>query len=403
MKPVIAAALCAALCPVWSAHGQQPIKIAPGTPVNIVVSPPSRPHRRCRSRSVCAKATPRPSASASRTPAAATSTCSNRHPIPWSPMTGVAVAGASSVQGFRRGAGLRFGSVLRDQLRQTRGQKAQIDHRSPRHRPVAQPARVRGPPRNRACATVSCGPAEVSYDLHAAGTCRELRSRTCRSTTTPGRVRPVAPGKYTLHQSFHVVASHPHSVLPCKAASAEFAPDPALDPLWISYWEPFHGASQERLRVPGDDSRRGRYAAETVSSLRLRSVRSRKLQSMRRSTSRTHTGAAAGGWPPLPSRACTRSRCRSRPAVNTSPCSKNSWSRSRFVSASSSEPRRLRHLGQLLRLQVVNVLVERLARLDLVLDAVEHRHQHRRERQVRIAGAVGDSGIRAAWPCGCGE
>ena len=28
----------------------------------------------------------------------------------------------------------------------------------------------------------------------------------------------------------------------CKAASAEFAPDPALDPLWISYWEPFHGA-----------------------------------------------------------------------------------------------------------------------------------------------------------------
>src|SRR5204863_246480 len=30
--------------------------------------------------------------------------------------------------------------------------------------------------------------------------------------------------------------------LPCKSASAEFAPDPALDPLWISYWEPFHGA-----------------------------------------------------------------------------------------------------------------------------------------------------------------
>ena len=27
-----------------------------------------------------------------------------------------------------------------------------------------------------------------------------------------------------------------------KRPSAEFAPDPALDPLWISYWEPFHGA-----------------------------------------------------------------------------------------------------------------------------------------------------------------
>jgi hypothetical protein len=30
-----------------------------------------------------------------------------------------------------------------------------------------------------------------------------------------------------------------------KSASAEFAPDPALDPLWISYWEPFHGAGKK--------------------------------------------------------------------------------------------------------------------------------------------------------------
>ena len=53
---------------------------------------------------------------------------------------------------------------------------------------------------------------------------------------------PILPGKYTLHQTFDVSAEHSHSLLPCKAASAEFAPDPALDPLWISYWEPFHGA-----------------------------------------------------------------------------------------------------------------------------------------------------------------
>jgi hypothetical protein len=49
-------------------------------------------------------------------------------------------------------------------------------------------------------------------------------------------------GRYTLHQVFYLSASHPRCLLPCKAASAEFAPDPALDPLWISYWEPFHGA-----------------------------------------------------------------------------------------------------------------------------------------------------------------
>jgi hypothetical protein len=53
---------------------------------------------------------------------------------------------------------------------------------------------------------------------------------------------PVAAGTFTLHQQFGISVTHPPCVLPCKAASAEFAPDPALDPLWISYWEPFHGA-----------------------------------------------------------------------------------------------------------------------------------------------------------------
>src|SRR5262249_38481433 len=55
----------------------------------------------------------------------------------------------------------------------------------------------------------------------------------------------IGAGKYTLCQTVHFLASHPQSVLPCKAASAEFAPDPALDPLWISYWEPFHGAAKK--------------------------------------------------------------------------------------------------------------------------------------------------------------
>lgn len=55
----------------------------------------------------------------------------------------------------------------------------------------------------------------------------------------------VAPGNFTLKETWTITASHPHSLLPCKAASAEFAPDPALDPLWISYWEPFHGAAKK--------------------------------------------------------------------------------------------------------------------------------------------------------------
>jgi hypothetical protein len=55
----------------------------------------------------------------------------------------------------------------------------------------------------------------------------------------------IAPGKYTLHGTFTIAAAHDKSLRLTKAVSSEFAPDPALDPLWISYWEPFHGASKK--------------------------------------------------------------------------------------------------------------------------------------------------------------
>ncbi len=52
----------------------------------------------------------------------------------------------------------------------------------------------------------------------------------------------VAAGKYVLRQTFHISAmAHPY-IVPVKGPSAEFAPDPAIDPLWLSYKEPFHGA-----------------------------------------------------------------------------------------------------------------------------------------------------------------
>jgi hypothetical protein len=52
---------------------------------------------------------------------------------------------------------------------------------------------------------------------------------------------PIAPGKYCLRQTF-VVSVLAHKCLVGKGPSAEFAPEPAIDPLWISYREPFHGA-----------------------------------------------------------------------------------------------------------------------------------------------------------------
>src|SRR5690349_6915539 len=48
----------------------------------------------------------------------------------------------------------------------------------------------------------------------------------------------------------------------------------------------------------------------------------------------------------------------------------------------------LRYLRGDLRRQVVQVLVDWIARLDLVLDAVESRHHHRGEREIRVGGRI---------------
>ncbi|MFL6117642.1 MAG: hypothetical protein ACJ786_40765, partial [Catenulispora sp.] len=74
---------------------------------------------------------------------------------------------------------------------------------------------------------------------------------------------PIGAGKYTLRQTFAITAAAQKSLLPCKAPSAEFAPDPALDPLWISYKEPFHGAAkkdfgfQVTIKVADDTPKEG--------------------------------------------------------------------------------------------------------------------------------------------------
>jgi len=93
-------------------------------------------------------------------------------------------------------------------------------------------------------ATVSFGPIVVvslSLPPHAVS-CGENLSINDREVQVPV---PVTADKYILHQTFAVTAGHARSLKPCKAASAEFAPEQALDPLWISYWEPFHGAAKK--------------------------------------------------------------------------------------------------------------------------------------------------------------
>ena len=52
----------------------------------------------------------------------------------------------------------------------------------------------------------------------------------------------IKAGKYVLHGCWTIDASCPKGFCG-KAASADFDPA-ALDPLWISYWEPFHGITK---------------------------------------------------------------------------------------------------------------------------------------------------------------
>jgi hypothetical protein len=95
-----------------------------------------------------------------------------------------------------------------------------------------------------ACANVEAGNAVlvgVEVPPHSVSGCENLSVNDHKGPTPV----PIVAGKYILHQTFAVTAAAPCALLPCKGPSAEFAPDPALDPLWISYREPFHGAAKK--------------------------------------------------------------------------------------------------------------------------------------------------------------
>jgi hypothetical protein len=75
-----------------------------------------------------------------------------------------------------------------------------------------------------ACAELTCDGTpllSVCAPLHQVGGGENL-SVNCQ--TAPPAV-PVSAGCYHLHAAFHIDANHPQTPLPCKPASAEFAPD----------------------------------------------------------------------------------------------------------------------------------------------------------------------------------
>src|ERR1019366_4677533 len=58
--------------------------------------------------------------------------------------------------------------------------------------------------------------------------------------------------------------------------------------------------------------------------------------------------------------------------------------------------RHVRDVFELLGRKTVDVLVHRIARVDLVLDPVDTGHQHRAEREVRVAARVRETDLHAA-------
>jgi hypothetical protein len=56
----------------------------------------------------------------------------------------------------------------------------------------------------------------------------------------------VPAGDYHLMQTFRIGATHARGICG-KAAAAEFAPDPALDPTWISATDPFRGTNKKEF------------------------------------------------------------------------------------------------------------------------------------------------------------
>jgi hypothetical protein len=106
---------------------------------------------------------------------------------------------------------------------------------------------LRGEPKacaeySEATATIAVGPVEVitvAVPPHSVCGCENLAVNDHDGPKTV----PVTAGKYSLHQCF-TIAAKTDSCLG-KRSSAEFAPDPALDPMWINFWEPFHGVKKD--------------------------------------------------------------------------------------------------------------------------------------------------------------
>ena len=95
-----------------------------------------------------------------------------------------------------------------------------------------------------ACATIFCGTTSVGslcLDSHGVG-CRDKLSINCQKGPINLSVAP--GGCYRLRAKFTIQASRKSTLLPCQAASAEFAPG-AIDPALLGQRDAFRGAQKK--------------------------------------------------------------------------------------------------------------------------------------------------------------
>jgi len=98
---------------------------------------------------------------------------------------------------------------------------------------------------NNGAVVIACGPVSIlSVAIEGHAVCGD-DNLAINDHKGPVSV-PVLPGDYHLQQNFHINAAHVRSICG-KAAAAEFAPDPALDPTWISVTDPFHGVNKKEF------------------------------------------------------------------------------------------------------------------------------------------------------------
>jgi hypothetical protein len=237
---VTATLLAAALVPLPLAAGQEPVKVPAGTPVTITVQPavPSAPAVSITLKDRHGHVTP-DRAGCTHTGGGNIDVAQPAPDTVVLTMTGVAVA-----TGGPHGSTASLTFDL-EQCFDVAFEKSEVTAAK-----LTMEGRVIGLLRSGCkggaasesggCATVSGGKAAlatVCVPDHAVAGGENLSINDKAGPVSA----PIGAGAHTLHQAWVVSATHPKALLG-KAASAEFAPDPALDPLWISYKEPFHGA-----------------------------------------------------------------------------------------------------------------------------------------------------------------